>query len=407
MLTYVICGYKIVFVIQHVELEADVEIAGYDVVTQKMISITVSDGRVSSIRHVDAPPDSQLTYLCRGFIDLQVNGYRGFDYSREGLTEKDIGQVVWYLAQSGTTRHLATIITSPRERIVANLKTIRNARRNSPLVAWAVPFVHIEGPFISSSDGPRGAHDASFIRDPNYDEFCEWQAASGGIIKIVTLAPERPGAIDFISRVSNEGIIVALGHSEASAEQIREAVAAGARMSTHLGNGSHALLPRLRNYIWEQLAADELTASFICDGFHLPDAVIKVVSRTKPLEKLVMVSDVGALGGCTPGVHYWGSTKVEVHDDGHLSVAGTPYLAGAGHLLNRCIGCFCRATGEGLCRALELCITNPSTLVGLDHTSISLSEGDEVNVVQFTVAAFGIGIDVKQTIGPMGMMYEC
>jgi N-acetylglucosamine-6-phosphate deacetylase len=328
-------------------------------------------------------PSSPQSFLCPGFIDLQLNGFAGIDYSAPGLDAAAIERLIRAVAASGTTRHLATIITGPRERIVESCRAVCAAARASALVRTAVAGIHVEGPFLSAEDGPRGAHDRAHVRDPDYREFREWQDAAGGMIRIVTIAPEREGAIGFIERVSRDGVVVAIGHTAASPETIRAAVDAGARLSTHLGNGSHALLPRLRNYLWEQLADDRLCASIIADGFHLPDAVLRVAARAKGLQRLVLVSDAAFLAGSSPGIARWGDTAVEVHADGHLSVAGTEFLAGAGHLLDRCVARFVAATGTPVREAIALCTEAPARLLGLPASVLDFVDGEPACLTRF------------------------
>src|SRR5262249_46804632 len=153
------------------------------------------------------------------------------------------------------------------------------ACEKDPQLARAIPGIHLEGPYISAEDGPRGAHARQHVRPPDWDEFCRLQDLAGGRIRLVTLAPETAGALPFIERLSRAGVVVALGHTAASGECIRDAIQAGARLSTHLGNGAHAVLPRHPNYIWEQLADDGLWASIICDGHHLPESVMRCILR--------------------------------------------------------------------------------------------------------------------------------
>src|SRR5262249_12675635 len=148
------------------------------------------------------------------------------------------------------------------------LRTLGAACDTDPELAHATPAFHLEGPYISAEDGPRGAHPSAHVRPPDWEEFCRLQEAAGGRIRLVTLAPEREGALGVIERLVATGVVVALGHTAATGRQIHDAISAGARLSTHLGNGAHAVLPRHPNYIWEQLAADELWASIICDGHH-------------------------------------------------------------------------------------------------------------------------------------------
>lgn len=375
---------------------------GLDCWTGTPIRVTVDGGLIAAVERLPAsessPSPDGRPWLCPGFIDLQVNGYAGVDYSAPGLGATAVETVVRAVAASGTTRHLATIITGPRERMTANCAAIATAVRENPLVRAAVPGIHVEGPFISPDEGPRGAHDLRHVRKPDWNEFCAWQEAAEGLIRVVTLAPEAEGAIAFIEKMSATGVLVAIGHTGASPEHIREAIAAGARLSTHLGNGSHAVLPRLKNYLWEQLGADELWASLIADGFHLPDAVLRSMARAKGLERLVLVSDVAFLAGSTPGITRWGDIAVEVHADGHLSLAGTEFLAGAGHLLDRDIVHFMTATGASLAEVMTLCIRNPARLLGLPSGAAAFVPGAPACLTVFRLAPGALQLAIEACV---------
>jgi N-acetylglucosamine-6-phosphate deacetylase len=359
----------------------------------KAIALHVNNGIVKDIRDIEERPG--LPYLSRGFLDIQVNGYQGVDYSGENLDKDQIDRIVRTLAAGGTTRHLPTIVTSSAERIVRNLRVIAEAVASDPYLKAAIPGIHVEGPFICDEDGPRGAHDKRFVRDPSIEELDAWQRASGSLVKIITVAPEREGAIRFIEEAVKRKIVVAIGHTAATAEQIARAVEAGAELSTHLGNGSHAVLPRLHNYLWEQMSEDRLRASIISDGFHLPGSVLKVIQRTKGLERLILVSDVAFPGGYEPGVYRWGDVEVEVHPDGHLGLSGTSFLAGAGHLLDRDIAHFARETGVGIGDALRLATSNPASLLGLDEPGTGFRIGEPANIVGFAYDPSG---------GPLGIV---
>ncbi|HUX22655.1 MAG TPA: N-acetylglucosamine-6-phosphate deacetylase, partial [Spirochaetia bacterium] len=218
------------------------KIEGRWIFSGKPIRVETDGPRISGIH--EAAESEGLPYLAPGLVDLQVNGYRGIDYSSPELKEGDVEELVKMLAVSGTTQHVPTIITNPRQTILRSLSILTRARRSSPALTSAIPGYHIEGPFISSVDGPRGAHSPNHVRAADVDEFREWQEAADGDIRIVTIAPEIPGAIELIEEIARSGVLVSIGHSGASPEQVREAVAAGARLSTHLGNGSHATIPR-------------------------------------------------------------------------------------------------------------------------------------------------------------------
>jgi N-acetylglucosamine-6-phosphate deacetylase len=232
-------------------------------------------------------------------------------------------------------------------------------------VAAAVPGIHVEGPFISPEDGPRGAHPKAHVRDPDPDEFRRWQDASGGRVRLVTLAPERPGGLSFIEAVSKSGVVVAIGHTAATPAQIRDAVLAGARLSTHLGNGSHAVLPRHDNYVWEQLAADELWASLIPDGHHLPGSLVKVIVRVKTPARSIITCDASSLAGLPPGRYPQWDMELEVLPGGKVVVPGTPFLAGSGAFTDVCVGNTIRMAGVGLQNAIDMAGARPRELLAL------------------------------------------
>lgn len=356
-------------------------LAGRSISSGAGIALTIGEGRILEVAEQQVSPDAP--YLSPGFFDIQANGYAGNDYSAPDLTIQQVHTIVSLLAASGTTHHLPTIVTNPRELIVRNLRVLKEALESSEDLAAAIPGIHIEGPYICAEDGPRGAHDPAYIRDPHPEEFAAWQEACGGRIRLITLAPEKKGALEFIRAVSAQNVVVAIGHTAAAPEQIREAVDAGARLSTHLGNGSHGMLPRLRNYIWEQLAEDRLLAGLIADGHHLPASVVKVFVRAKGLGRIILVSDVAVMGGRKPGIYRMGSIEVQVHEDGHLGVAGTEYLAGAGHLLDRCIARFIEFTATGLEETIRLCTANPAALIGADLPHGPLRPGMPADLTLF------------------------
>jgi N-acetylglucosamine-6-phosphate deacetylase len=371
-------------------------VLGRSVFSGRPLEVGVEGGRIAGVVSTNNEQAENLPLLAPSFIDLQVNGYLGLDYSSPGLEPEQIGRLTSLLAQHGTGCHYPTIVTNPSALILRNLALIAETVAAEPLLGHAIPGIHVEGPFISPEEGPRGAHDPNFVRDPDLVELGEWRAAAAGLLKIITVAPERPGALGLIEEAVAMGIRVALGHTAAEPQEVAAAIEAGATLSTHLGNGSSALLPRLRNPIWEQLAADDLTAGVIPDGFHLPDSVLRVFHRAKGEDHMFLVSDVAVLGGMSPGHHNWGNIEVEVHPDGHLSLAGTPYLAGAGHLLDRGVVVFARATGVGLAGAIRLCTEMPARIMGMQENRGHIAAGGSADLVLFDKG--GTEIRVIETI---------
>jgi N-acetylglucosamine-6-phosphate deacetylase len=311
-----------------------------------------------------------VAFVSPGWIDLQVNGFAGYDMNSSKIQPEDVLGLVLELRAEGVTHLLPTVITNSAEHIEHCLETIARAHRIYPDVQRAVPAIHLEGPYISAQDGARGAHALVHIRPPDLHEFTRFQAAANNLIRLVTLAPEVPGALPFIRRLSGLGIRVAIGHSLASTNDIDAAVVAGARLSTHLGNGLPAMLPRHANPVWDQLANDSLYASMIFDGHHLPSNVMRVFLRAKGISRCVLVSDSVALARLTPGVYQSEvGGDVELKADGHVNVAGTEYLAGSASSLRDCLEVTLSTTSCSLRQAVRMVTNNPRRLMGLRCSS--------------------------------------
>ncbi len=257
------------------------------------------------------------------------------------------------------------------------LRTIAAACEAFPDVAARVVGIHLEGPFLSGGDGYRGAHPTDAMRDPDWAFFQELQESSGGRIVLITLAPERTGAIAFIRKAVESGVVVALGHTAAVGATIRAAVEAGARLSTHLGNGIASPLPRHPNPIWEQAAIDDLSASFIADGHHLDAATLRVLARAKGPARSILVSDASPLAGLPAGIY----GEWAVDPSGKVVVAGTPYLAGSNQGPGIGVRNLLQATGWTLAEALASATSNPARLLGKPEPR--LTAGEPANLLVF------------------------
>ena len=234
----------------------------------------------------------------------------------------------------------------------------------------------MEGPYISPADGPRGAHRLADVRPASVGDFNRRQDAADGRIVLVTLAPEIGGAIALIEHLVASGVRVACGHTAAAPEQIADAVAAGATLATHLGNGCAQMLPRHPNAIWELLAADGVFASFIVDGHHLPPATVKAMVRAKGIGRSILVTDAVAAAGCEPGTHTLGGVTCELSDDGRVSLPGTPYLAGSALTLDRAIANTVRYTGLPLESVIPMASVIPAAYLGLTTRGTVHAEWD-------------------------------
>ena len=359
-------------------------IVGRDPATGAGIALTIADGRIDDVRATEA---ANAAFIAPGLVDLQVNGYAGLDLNGGDLSVELVGELTARLAALGTTTFLPTIITASEGAITRALRVIAEARRRLPRVKAAIPAIHVEGPHISPVDGPRGAHPADQVRPPDADEFARWQQACDGLVGVVTLSPEYAEAPAYIAALARQGVWVSIGHTAASADQVHAAVEAGARLSTHLGNGAAATLPRHPNFIWAQLAEDRLTASFIADGHHLPADTFKAMLRAKGLERAVLVSDSVAIAGMPPGIYDQPvGGRVEVMSNGRICVAGTTYLAGAARPLIADVGIAMSMAGLPLADALALATRNPGGFVGGRGT---LEVGARADLIAFRQAGPG------------------
>ena len=338
--------------------------SGHTLFNNTTIEIALRDDRVQSIREVSTS-DNKI-WIAPAPIDIQVNGFAGFDLNTETVTPDDVCAMVRALWRVGTGFLCPTVVTGSFDRICNSMRAIVDACRTDPLIDYAVLGIHLEGPYISAEDGPRGAHPLAHVRDPDWNEFQRWQDIAEGKIGIVTLAPEKKGAIPFIEKLVADGIVVALGHTNASADDIQAAIDAGAKLSTHLGNGAHALIRRHPNYIWEQLGADELWASLIVDGHHLPPAVAKSMIRAKTLDRCILVSDAVALAGMKPGIYEFAERSVELTADRCVRLVGTEYLAGSAIELTRGIENIVRFAGISLKESIALATLQPMRLLNAE-----------------------------------------
>ena len=339
--------------------------------TGQPIAVSVERGRIAAI----VPSTERPTqWIAPAFFDPQINGCLGIAFNSPDLLPELVRIVAEECRKHGIGGFCPTLITGSFDALRHGFATLAKAvEADAELKRW-LPGYHLEGPYFSAEDGPRGAHPKEHIRDPDWDEFRRWQDAAGGRILMVTIAPERPGAIAFIGKLAAAGVVVAIGHTAATGDQLRAAADAGARTSTHLGNGAHAVLPRHPNYIWDQLAEDRLWASVITDGYHLPASVVKCIVRAKGIERTLITCDASSLAGSPPGKYREWGTDLEVLPDGKVVLAGTPFLAGSGHFTDRCVGNMIRFAGVSLKDAVDMASARPRQLLGLPVTTLEVGQ---------------------------------
>jgi N-acetylglucosamine-6-phosphate deacetylase len=341
-------------------------------------------------------PPGDLPFLSPGLIDLQVNGFAGVDYNDPASPREAIQASLSALFGTGVTRFLPTVITGPPEAMAAALANLAAAREAFP-EGEAMEGFHLEGPHISPEDGPRGAHPAAWVRPPDLDEFRRWQDAARGHVRGVTLSPEWPGATAYIEALVRGGVVVSIGHTKATSRQIDEAVRAGATLSTHLGNGAHAVLARHPNYIWDQLADDRLAAGFIVDGIHLPASFLNVALRAKGIERSILVTDAVAPAGRAPGPYRVGSVDVELREDGSVRLRGTDRLAGSALRMDRGVENLMKLAGLSLAQALTMATRNPARVARIAGRQRGLTAGERADLIAFRYDRARQRIEIERT----------
>jgi N-acetylglucosamine-6-phosphate deacetylase len=362
-----------------------------DIAGDRIVSVSAIDGSTASTpaapssRGAGAPvaaPADDLPWVAPGFVDIQVNGYGGQEFSSPELTPEKVAAIVRQHYAFGVTGICPTLTTQSLATLEHGLRAIAAACEQFPEIGRRIVGAHVEGPFITPEDGPRGAHPAKHCRRPDWDAFCRLQEAAGGRIKILTMSVEFDESPDFIARATASGVVIAIGHTAANSAHIRAAVDAGARLSTHLGNGAHRQLRRHPNYLWDQLAEDRLMASLIVDGHHLPGEVVKCFVRGKTPERCILVSDLSGLAGLPVGRYQTSGCELEILADGRLVIAGQDQLlAGASLPIGVGIVNVMRFAGVHLRTAVEMATKHPAELIGLPVAT--LRPGDRADLVLF------------------------
>lgn len=354
------------------------------------------DRVITGIEHLLSPPAERL-YIAPGWIDIQVNGFAGVDYCSPTAPQDQIARSIQALYSTGVTRFFPTVITGSFQAMTGALGNLARAKRGLPEGA-AIEGMHVEGPHISPEDGPRGAHPVEWVRQPDIEEYKRWQDAAEGAIKLVTVSPEWPGTPAYIEHLVRDGVAVSIGHMNAGAAQIQDAVQAGATLSTHLGNGAHKVLPRHPNYIWEQLAEDRLAASFIIDGIHLSRTFTKVALRAKGIERSILITDAVMPAGCPPGPYKLGVVDVELSPDGsRVTLLGGTRLAGSVLRMDRGISNLIRTHGLTPAEAITMATRNPARIGRIAHRQRGLATGERADLVVFHIDA-DQNIVVEKTI---------
>jgi N-acetylglucosamine-6-phosphate deacetylase len=360
-----------------------IKCSGRDAISADSITLEFDDVIQNLDPAFEPVPDD--VYIAPGFIDIQVNGFAGVDYNAPDAPHEDIARSLRVMFSTGVSRCFPTVITGDPEKMLGALRNLAAAREALP-EGPAMEAFHVEGPHISPEDGPRGAHPQRWVRPPDIDEYKRWQEAANGNVRLVTLSPEWPEATRYIEALSREGIVLSIGHTKATREQIQDAVSAGATLSTHIGNGAHAVMSRHPNYIWEQLAEDRLNATMIVDGIHIGEAFLKVALRAKGVERSVLITDAVMPAMCQPGRYVLGEIEVELHADQSVRLVGGTRLAGSSLSMDRGVGNLMKIAGLTLAEAITMATTNAARAGRLGGRIRGLQPGSRADIVKFRLA---------------------
>ncbi|MBN8216575.1 MAG: amidohydrolase family protein [Spirochaetes bacterium] len=306
-----------------------------------------------------------------GFVDLQVNGYLGIDFSGPDLTEESFLAVCAALEKKGTAGFLPTVITSSAEIYERNLPLMAKALRHPEARRMVLGF-HLEGPFISPDDGYRGAHPKPCVREPDPAFLDRLQSLAMGEVKLLTVAAERPACAALIAHAVAKGIRVSLGHQNASATDLEGALAAGATALTHLGNGIPSTMARHPNPIWDGLAEDKILAMVITDGHHVPDRVLKSFFRAKG-EKILVVSDASPIAGLPAGRYEALGNPAVIEPNGRLYNPETGYLVGSSYSMIECMNHLATCAWHSEGDLVTLGTHRPLAYLGLDRNRLAES----------------------------------
>ena len=369
------------------DLQSQVSIEGLHYKNGKPIRVTIKDGLIETISSIKSlNPKYKNDIIAPGLFDNQVNGFAGVSFAlgNHELTSEGIEKATTELWKKGITSYLPTLTTHSKEVLINNFKILDLAINDEKLAGAIVGF-HLEGPYINAGDGSRGAHPKQYVRLPDWTEFMELYEASGKNIKEITLAPELPGAIEFIKKATALGVTVAIGHHNANKTQVDEAVKSGAKISTHLGNGCANMIHRHNNPLWPQLANDDLMISIICDGFHLLPEEISTFYKTKGVNKTIITSDVTSYAALPPGVYKTQTgEEIELTEDGKLHYPAQQVLYGSAAPLTNGIGNIIKYTHCSLADAIQMASTNVARLYKLNDRG-ELKKGMRADIILFSM----------------------
>jgi N-acetylglucosamine-6-phosphate deacetylase len=361
--------------------------------------VEIEDGRIAS---VSSRTDGKLpahavvldysgATLAAAFLDVHIHGAAGHDVME--ATPQALNTIGRFLASHGTGSYLATTVTAPLDVTLRSLSGLARllAKAPNPADLEATRMgIHLEGPFVSHAK--RGVHPPEYLLAPDTGVFDRLYEAAEGHVRLMTLAPELPGAAELAAHATARGVRVSVGHSNATAAETRAAIAAGAVSATHTFNAMRALDHHEPGILGVVLTCDSLFAELICDGIHTDPELVKLWWRAKGPKRAILVTDAMSATGMPDGEYQLGGFTVQVAD-GKASMGGV--LAGSLLTLDRALTKFLAFTGAPLEQALQLLTANPAAMTGLGDRAGSLAVGQPANFV----AVDGQGALVASVLG--------
>jgi N-acetylglucosamine-6-phosphate deacetylase len=353
--------------------------------------VVIEDGRIASItsRTTNETPAQSRVYnypdatLAPAFMDIHIHGAASHDVME--ATPEALHAIGSFLALHGTGSFLATTVTAPLEatlhalaglaKLIENPQLIGAANKNGQPTARPLG-IHLEGPFLS--EAKCGVQPREYLLAPDTATFDRLFEAAEGHVRLMTLAPELPGAAELAAHASARGVRVSLGHSDATSAETRAAIRAGAVSATHTFNAMRPLNHREPGILGTVLTTDSLYAELICDGVHIAPELVKLWYRAKGPERAILITDAMSAAGMPDGEYRLGGFPVQVAN-GKAMARGV--LAGSVLTLDKALANFVEFTGAPLEQALRLLTTNPATMTGLDHQAGCLGVGQPANVV--------------------------
>jgi N-acetylglucosamine-6-phosphate deacetylase len=339
----------------------------------KIIAITDKKEDLAILKNVEII-EAQNKFIVPGYIDIHVHGGGGSDVM-DGEYEA-IKQVATTHSRFGTTAFLPTTMTMTKDKIIKSLKSIHEARLKGTGTA-GILGIHLEGPYINPEK--KGAQKEEDIKKVSVEEFLEFNQASGNFIRLVTVAPEMPGAIDFIRWLHQQGIIVSVGHSNATYKQVQEGIQAGLSHVTHIFNAMRGLHHREPGVVGAALSSPKLIVEMIADGIHLHPIVLKMLTQIKESEKLVLITDAMRATGFKEGTYDLGGQEVIVTQGQAKLKNGT--LAGSVLTMDRAVKNLVTKVGISLLNAVQMASYNPAKCLGIDDKKGSLELYKDADIV--------------------------